>query len=762
MKFRRIISAALGVMLALSAVPCVPVLSADNASAKTEENAETTAMRNAIVEVKKRLNVPKSLDQFSYETATQYNTVYYMFTWYREEKDEKSGSTYTAESMTAEYFNGYLGSYQYYSYDSGRNGKPSFAKLTAKEQDDLAKKYLYQLNPDLKGNPVIERTSSEQELFGKNVNYRISRKESGIDFGKNYGSISIDRDTGKLLSYSLTWWSDAVMPDASKRLSIEEVSDIYASRKPLKAYYDLFTRYEYNKETGERKYIPYVLAVYAPKTGGENEIDAITGKYTALYDDRKKFSYTDAYSWDSGDVGADAGAEYGDADDEALDDDLSDAEKEALNKENEYISYEKALEIIKADEYIVFNKELVPERNNISYYTDEQGVSRPSRYLVFEYTSADETKDSIYLNVALDAYSGKIISFSKNYAYGNKSKNKNTTVLDEKTSLAIAEKAAKHFIGNKAGEYRYNNNVKPNKDTTAAAFGYTRYVNDLPTAFDNMNVKVDSRGEVLGFNYEYHEIEFPPANLVSEEDAYRKLFDHMKPDLYYTGFTDLQLKSHVYLTYEFEPSYYINAITGERITSYGEPYYIAEKEQDPPKEIKLYTDIKGHRYEKEITTLFEYGIRITGDEKLNPDEAITVGEFVTLCGKAHGKSFAGLYPDERKYNEKEERYEYFENPMLKKKLTCGELARIFVYGYANDCLAAADIGNIYAPPFKNVKQSDPYCGYIAIAKAKKLISGSGSGEFDPNGKLSRGKCLKLFYDYIASEKEKDVYEIIKV
>lgn len=82
------------------------------------------------------------------------------------------------------------------------------------------------------------------------------------------------------------------------------------------------------------------------------------------------------------------------------------------------------------------------------------------------------------------------------------------------------------------------------KDTTEATFGYTRYVNNLPAVFDTMSVRVDSRGEVLGFNYNYHEIEFPAANLVSEEEAYRKLFEHMKPNLYYTGFNDLQLKAY--------------------------------------------------------------------------------------------------------------------------------------------------------------------------------------------------------------------------
>lgn len=761
MKFRRLISAALGVMIAASAVPCVPVIAQDSGtSAKTEENAETTAMRNAILDVKKRVTIPQNLDKFKYDTETRYDTTYYRFIWYRMDDDDDSDIYYrAAESIEVEYYNGFISSYSH-SYKSKNSGKPSFAKLSPTEQEKLAKKYLYQLNPDLKGNPVIERTSDELDLFDKTVDYSISRKESGIKFIDNYGSISIDRDTGELLDYSLKWWSDAKLPDASKKLSVKEVSDIYASRKPLEAYYDIFTKREYNAETKETTYTPYVLAVYEPSVSGENEIDALTGKYTSLYDDKKKFSYTDAYTWNSGYVSANAGSEYDEDYDEALDDDLSDAEKEALEKEDEYLSYEELLKIIKADEYIVFNKELVLESNDISSYTDDYGVSHPSRYLRFEFTSNDETKDSIYLNVTLDAYTGKIISFSKSYYYGEKSKNKNTTVLNEKTSLAIAEKAAKHFIGNKAGEYRYNNNVEPTKDTTEATFGYTRYVNDLPTAFDHMNVRVDSRGEVLGFNCKYHEIEFPEAKLVSEEKAYEKLFNHMKPDLYYTGFSDLQLASHMYLTYEFESDYRINAITGERIAHDGEPYYAAEKESEPQKEVKLYTDIKGHKYEKEITTLFEYGIRITDDEKLDPDGAITIGEFAKLCRQAHRTNIYGLYPDEKKYNEKTDRYEYFDNPMLKEKLTRGELVKIYVYTYAYDCYAAAGIEGIYAPPYKNVSQDNPYCGYIAIAKAKKLIADG--EEFGYNKTLTRGNCLKAFYDYIASDKEKKIYEIAAI
>lgn len=773
MKFKRLISAALSVLLAVSAVPCVTVFS-EESSSQTEENAETAAMRNAIQDVKSRADIPQELDKFIYETKTEYETTYYNFAWFRVDDTRYDSSDYegrgvdyaldyAVEYVTVEYYNGFIGWYEYRKYDGDSGVKPSFSKLTAAQQDDMAKKQLYRLNPDLKGNPVIERTSDKMDLFDKTVEYNISRKESGVDFISNYGSISIDRDTGKLLKYSLKWWSNAALPDASKRLSVSEVSDIYASRKPLKAYYDIFTEYWYNKKTGERTYVPYVLAVYEPTVSGENEIDAITGKYTALYDDKKKFSYTDAYRWNYGGGEEVSSGAPPAGDDEEYESSLSDSELAALEKENKYMSYEEALKIIKADEYIVFNKELVLKSNTISSYTDDRGDAHPSRELSFEFTSADETKDNIYLDVTLDAYSGKIISFTKRYRYGKESKNKNTTPLDPNAGLALAKKAAEHFIGEKAGEYRYDGNVKPDKDTVGDTFRFTRYVNGLPAVFDYMNVYVNSRGEVLKFNHKYHEIEFPEANLVSEEEAYKKLFEHMKPELYYTGFTDLQLASHVYLTYEFESDYLINAVTGERITSYGEPYYTAEKKAAPKKEVKLYTDISGHKYEKEITALFDYGVRITDSETLDPDGAITVGEFMTLCRRACGEWsewFDDLYPAVRKYNKEKDRYDSYDNPMLKQKLTYKELAKIYVYYYANDCFAAAEIKGIYAPPYKNVSQDNPYCGYIAIAKAKGLIADG--DEFGYNKTISRGRCLKLFYDYIAADKEKKIYEIVSV
>ncbi|MGN0638779.1 MAG: YcdB/YcdC domain-containing protein [Huintestinicola sp.] len=762
---RRILCTALCAAMLLTSLPFAEVSAADSKTS-SQESKETVSLKAAISEVKKRIDIPKELTKFDYETETSYDTTYYKLVWYSE-KENSYGEMYTDKSVTVEYFNGFISAYSYVDKNRPSSSSLSFAKLTPEEQDKYVRKYLKMLNPELKGNIVIERDSAKLSLDQKEVRYSFSREESGIEFNGNSGSMCIDRDTGELLGYELTWWNDAECPDASKRLSEQKVMDIYASRKPLGVRYSLFNDPEYDEETKKWIYNKYILPVYYPTVDGENEIDAITGKYTAYYDDKKKYSYTDAYSWDSydeydyePDVWAGEGV---DGEGEVLED-FSEAELEALEKENKYISAEQALKIIKDNKYINFNKELILSTSYLDSYTDDKGELKHTKDFIYEYTTEDETKDSIYLRVTMDAFSGDIISFYKRYDYGEESPNNNIKPVSKSAAVPLAEEAAEYFIGDKAKEYREESFWfdDPKEEDKRKAVRFTRYVNDIPTDFDKITVTVDSRGEVLGFSHTYHDMEFPEAKLVSEKQAYEKLFQDMKPDLFYRGFTDLQMKSHVYLTYKFESDYLLNALTGERITYDGEAYYTSNDVKTEVKKAALYTDIKGHKYEKEIETLWNYGVRITDNEKLDPDGEITIEEFQELLssGLLYYDYLHDMYPKPVKKDPKTGDYYYEDNPKLKEKLTYGELARLYVYIYTDDCYGAGEIKGIFASPYKNIPASDPYCGYIAIAKSKGLISDGAS--FGKDKTISRAEALKIVYDYIAAEKKLKLYEIFKI
>ncbi len=726
-------------------------------TAASDKTSEAKALEAAILDVKSRVKIPEDLDKFNYETATEYGVTYYMLMWYKESDD---GYERTEKSFTVTYYKGLIPSIT--TYDSERRDRRGFGKLTDTQAADYAKKYLYSIFPSIKGDPVIEREQSTDALTSSKIRYRITRPISGIPFDKNSGSITIDKDTGELLNYSLEWWNDATFPDASKRLSVERISEIYKERKPLKAQYQLFTRYHEN-EDGTYSYEQFTLPVYVPTVSGENEIDAITGKYTAIYEDKKTYSYTDAYNWTS------YGEEYYEEEECAEEEPyyntsnaaLSAAEMAAVEDESKYLSYEKCLEIIKADEFIVFNKELVNDSNYLSTYTDIKGEEKPLRELSFRATSSDKTKDNIYLDVEMDAVTGEIIEFSKRYSYGSESPNKNQKSANDDKVLARANAAAKHFIDAKASEYKAGDKPYVGSSTlgvksTSGTVHYTRYVNGLPTTFDNMSISVDSNDEVLSFSYNYHDIKFPEAKLVGEDAAYKKLFVNMKPDLKYTGFTDLQLKPHTYLTYYFDSNYTLNALTGERINTYdASPYYEAETPKAEDKVIS-YSDIKGYKYEKEIKTLLDYGVYATEDSKLAPESAITNYEFVTLFDSACDTSITRLY---LRYDSNSRTYVKTED--ADNRLTRGELARIYVYLYGNKYYSAAEVKGIYKAPYSDVKENDPYAGYITFAKYLDLTGAKDN--FQPNKTFKKGDCIKMAYDYLAGDNDElDLYEIVKI
>ena len=294
---KKAFAAILSAAMALSALPAAPTaVYADSDSTAKADSAETQALKKAISDVKKRINIPKTMDKFDYDTKTSYENTFFRLRWYSEE--DNGSYTYTAQEIIVEYYNGFISSYTYNDHTDNSSSKRGFAKLSSEEQFKFAENHIYVLNPDLKGDLVLSRNTSDISLSGKTVSYSISRTANNIPVAEgNYGSITIDRNTGKLISFSLKWWNDAKFPSSKKILSVEEVSEIYASRKGLYAYYDLFTKYWYDEETDRYMSEDYILPVYAPEYSGENEIDAITGKYTSLYDDKKKYSYTDAYTW---------------------------------------------------------------------------------------------------------------------------------------------------------------------------------------------------------------------------------------------------------------------------------------------------------------------------------------------------------------------------------------------------------------------------------------------------------------------------------
>ena len=737
------------------------------AADEKEENPGKEELPKVIADIRRRVNIPAVANDCEWKSKLLDENISYRITW----KDPEDGT-----KLEVYYWNGLI--YGYWD-ESVYPIRPSLVKLSPEEQEKLAMSYIYKLNPDLEGDIVLERRGDYYDLWG-DVTFDIKRLEQGLEVAENAGWVTVNRDNGELMSLRLyEWWAEAEFSDSKKALTREEIYDIYTSRFPQDAEYELYSSYKYDSEKDVRTYKIFTLPLYksnAIETVGENVLDAFSGEYTDYYKDIKESDDSWPWDWDGLFAVDTCGSGFYD-DDYNIITEATDGERKVFyaSKEGQkQISGEGALEIVKDDSFIKLDSSLSLVKDELKYTRDEKNDVRLLRCLKFERKTKHNRADSVYLTVYLDAYTGQITKFSKSYYYGENSKTRNTTPVAEKSAVSTAKEAMNRFMGEWGREYKFEGNIAglgtkrkdmdgctltPEDNTAVVEF--VRYVNGIPARFDKVYITVDSRGEVLGFDYTYHDIDFPKGKVLSQSEAFGKVFEKDPPKFYYKGFADTNAKPHTYLVYSFNESYYINAITGERCTEQGKPYYTEKAADNNP---GYYTDVSGHKYEKEISELYKYGVRFGDDKKLRPDDPITITEFDDLCNITDVSNFGTwqVYRDKVTDPETGETH-YEDDPKIYTNLTYGELARIFAVYYRDydDIYPSDNDPSRHKQPYKNVTRDNPNYLYIAIAKEKGYIRSGVNFDYDKT--ITRGECMKLFYDYIANEEEyKPLYEIIKI
>ena len=115
--------------------------------------------------------------------------------------------------------------------------------------------------------------------------------------------------------------------------------------------------------------------------------------------------------------------------------------------------------------------------------------------------------------------------------------------------------------------------------------------------------------------------------------------------------------------------------------------------------------------------------------KLNEKEAVTAGDFATLLEQIGFWNYGvrNIYKDTT-------------------SLSRQAAAKMAVTGkYGGDI---AEMTSIFTTKYSDVKSSSKYIGYIAIADASGLFSGS-DGKFRPTAVFTRGAALKFAYDYLS-------------
>ncbi len=746
----KLAAAAMAVMMTVSA-GAVPVLAASNSSSSsTSSQSETKkqkAMKTALTVVKKRVKIPDRLTEFNYSMSTSYGTEAFTFTW--RDKEYK-------ESIEIFYANDIILSYNYYdNRDNGKDVKQSFAQLTDAQLIDYAKKAFKMLDPDLanKGKYSVDSI----DLFGDTAAVKLDRMENGVAVEGNGGTIVVNKNTGELVSMNIEWfWNGTKYGSTASKLTADEARAKYKSLTTLTPIYRIVS--EYNEKTD--KYEQKAVLLYLPSF--TDEIDAVTGEPSTIWDDMnsdkgiRNFSYNYYNSMADGGIETAADVACDEADDDGVE--FTEAElkeitaDEGLLKKDEITALLNKDKYTKMPDYVSLNYANLYKNEDTGEYSYEMTYVG-GQYDEYEQPVEDEGTDEAVNNVSnsaekptnepyfsmyvkVNAKTGKVISFNKDkYFDFNDSKE-----YPVKANAKIAEAAAKHFYGDIFGEYKADEkNSEPCYSTVdkngnikyyeySRTYRYNRYVNGVQVEGDVIWVNVDFSGEVCSISYKYTDVKFPSVPKFDNDKAFEQLFKQIKLRYYYDGYYKKDGTAKTYLLYD------INDYTLDskyRVVEWDGTPLPAERDDNTD-----YTDISGIAQENAIKTLARYGITLeTKNGKFDPNSKLTDKEFATVIYKAT-RNYVPYYVEDGNYQKEEKAV----------TLTKKEAAKVFVDVYGGSDYA--ELKGIYRAPFKDVAVSDDYVGYIAIAKALGFASADKNGNYSPNKVLTRAQAMQMIYDYI--------------
>lgn len=733
---RRIAATAMALLMTFGAgtMPTFAAKASTSTSAASD-SAKEKNMKSALTAVKKRVQVPEKLTEFKYTTSTKYGTDCYNFVW--NDKDNK-------ESLEISYANGFILGYSYNISSDSSDGKVQrFAKLSDEELISSAKKQLKKLNPDIADK--VKYSVNSISLFGNNAVVYFDRLENGIVVEGNGGNITIDKDTGELYSMNMEWfWEGTSFQSPSSKLTAAEAKQKYKELTTLTPIYRIVNEYDEEKE----EYTEKAVFLYTPDFS--YEIDAFTGEQSTIWDDMKNdkggavYSYhyygnpsiTEEYAEGSDD---DAGVDFTEAELREIQAD------EGLFKKDEITALLNKCKYTKIPDYAeIENANLYKEDDSYFYSIIYKGGNEYDEVMAEEdiqvggsasVNTSAAYNPYFYMYLTINAKTGKVVSFNKDFSDDYDS----SKAYPVSSNAKIAEAAAKYYYGDVFGEFKASENNSAADDYTIVngqkyynnnlrTYEYNRYVNGVIVEGDRICIQVDKNGEVTRVSKKYSDVKFPSAPTLDKDKAFTKLFKQIKLNHYYDGYYKKDGTVKTYLLYDISGY----TLDGKyNVVDYNGNILPAEKDDDI-----AYTDIKGISQENAITTLARYDITLeTENGKFDPDGRITDKEFAAAVYMAT-RSYVPYYIKNGNYNKDEKAV----------NLTKKEAAKVFVDVYGGSDYAK--LKGIYRSPFNDVKSSDEYVGYIAIAKALGFASGDSKGNYSPDKALTRAEAMQMIYDYI--------------
>jgi len=626
----------------------------------------------------------------------------------------------------------------YYSYSPDDYSQKK--KLPALSRQDAVKKaeeYIRNIDPNLPGEIKL---LNEPQNYGLESSYYFVyyREVNGLPFYSNNVYVSINNQTGKLLSFSRNWTFGLKFP-TPEVITQDEAKQAYKDKMGLKLVY----KYWYNYENNSLRIYPAYIPVYDNNT---YVIDAETGE-------RVNVGYYYGISYDIYAKGGTLSAVNGGSSSEVI---LDPDEQKAVADAAKLITLEKAEAIAKAAGFIGLTSEYKLE--NYSLYPN--WPFRTEYTWNLNYVKTDpQSKATSSISVAVNANTGVITSY---YTYtGDQQGNK--PIYTEKDAKEAADNIINKYYADFKDQLKYDEQYSEQYEIYRTdnplyyTVRYNRVVNGIEFPDNYIMFEYSAvTGKIYSLYMNWFNTEFPAVkNPLSLENAYAKLFENIglnleyrfKTATYSIYGTNTENNSEIILAYALDSRkpHTLDAFTGKILDYDGKEY----KEYKGVK----YTDIEGSYAKMQINVLAESGI-LPEVTEFRPKDVIVQKEFLSILSKT--LNYYGVVITENSTQQEiDNLYAYLVREGIIKQdeiapnapVTREEGVKYIIRAMKFD--KVADLRELYKEStFADRDQITPNLEpYVCLATGLKIINGYNK-TFSPRAGLTREAAAVMIYNYL--------------
>lgn len=735
-------------------------------------------LQQAITIVKTKFDIPEAFSRFTSETNSYDRMIMYHLNWNTE--DSRSSGWASATVMG----DGLVTNFHIWDGSMNWDDPMRFPKLSKEQQKQAVVEHLRRIDPELLAQIDLADLDADAGggRTGSSVHFTASRIVNGVRVIGNFINMQINADTGQLIGYSCNWDNSVVFPDPNRAISLEAAQAAYIDKLDIELSYR--SAYHFVRSEDENRNRPARL-VY---TGNDTAIDALTG-------DIFEPGIANEWAFRSGS----AGAPTVQAESDSAGYTLTGAEQEEVTRAANHISPERAEQIVRAiteiklaehhslesftyrrdwnndqefdlhmtfvggfgaeeEEQLMIPEEpempeapgtsdiiVVPERADIiekpeiSVNSEGAVLFRADGRLPVQLTEQE------HVYITLNAVTGvlKSVSISTFRSYMPKIAVE-LRAVDTAKSLKIAKEFAAKYAPDQSGSIHYET-----ENNNSTHFMFNRMVNGVKYQNNYISVGVDPENDrITQFHLVWNnERTFESMDgIISVEAARDILFDKVGLELSYVIQHGSENSRTAHLVYRLKssPSSEISAVTGD-LLNHDFTVFIPRSDRKT-----AFNDLEGHFAKDIIHRLLEYDmVAMTDDGIFRPDEYIAQEELLAMALKLRGNW--GIIPLERIYdewmiNEIVEDDERAPGALVRREEAAKFIVRTLGYG------KAAILEDIFDSRFNDKKDiSQGLHGYVAIARALRVVSGDENGNFNPQRNVTRAESAIMLYNFLSRQ-----------